>query len=429
MVQYAPGSMSQIPPDAAHGWVDPYGNHQPGAPPAGYWQANDGRWYPPSPPSAAETQIAPTTTAQPTTPQPGPVESTFQPPQPGSAHGSGPVEPPTFQPPAPAPLPQQFPPAGPPPSQFPAPSAPPTEPPSPFASPTAPPGAFPAPGSGPPLSPPPGFAPPPSQGPRSRTGLYAALALIALLFAGCTTVGIIALNRADDAIDTAIDELTTTTELIDDGSSTSSAPASTDDATATSEPRSLAGVTTSAPQGAGSGDAVGCTLVNSETIVLEVVNSAATVQSYFLTVAFFDGEQRLGDTIAFVNNLRPGERTIESSFIFDQEGSRCEVIEADTFPAESDPAHLADVSPCTITGVDFANDVTAELTATNSSSTTSDYSIQVAFVDPDGIRRGTGFSNVESVRPGETAPADVFSFVEDRPDLVCQVVGVDRIAS
>jgi hypothetical protein len=256
------------------------------------------------------------------------------------------------------------------------------------------------------------------------------LGVVALAVAGCTGIGVVALARGGDGDNIAGD--TSTTTAVDDEQTTSSEGTATtggdESSTTETTARTLAGVTT-AP-GAGSiGDGSGCEIIDDSTIRVELVNDSPATQSFFLTVGFFDGETRLGDTVAIVGNLRPGERTIEDTFYFDQSGSRCEILEADGFEVSYDADALADVSPCEVTGVDSFGDIESELSVTNSGSGTADYSVQLSFVDDGGIRRGTGFANVESVRAGETAPSDVFTVVEAADGLVCEVVGVDRTDS
>ena len=386
--------MSQIPPGQSDGWIDPYGHLQPGFPPQGYWQASDGRWYPPDT-ASAETQVV--------NPQPQPQQ---------------------FTPPTPGPDPNA-------PGGYPAPGAPQPGP-AGYAPPSAPgyeyPGAAPGPYGGPPA----GFAPPAPT--KNRTGLWVVVGLVALAVAGCTGLGVIALAASDEGeVATTDDAATTTADGADDadpddgdGTATTAAGDNTGETTATTA--NLSGVTT-APGAGDVGGGSGCEIIDDTTIRVEVVNDSASVQSYFLTVGFFDGDTRLGDTVAIVGNLRPGERTIEDTFYFDQSGSRCEILEADGFEVSYDPALLADVSACEITGTDTFGDVESELSVTNSGSGTADYSIQLAFVDGDGIRRGTGFANIESVRAGETAPSDVFTVVESADGLVCEVIGVDRTTS
>ena len=389
-------SMSQIPPGASSSWLDPYGRQQPGTPPPGYWQANDGRWYPPNPAPAAPPSAAP---------DPG-AQTQIAHPQPGG--------PPSFGAQAPS-----------------EPSVPFNDPVQGFqATPVAPSD----------YSPPPNFAPPTPEPKKSRAALFGILGVIAFLFVGCSALGLVALNRAGDAAVSTLDSLVTTVPTGDEtdgslapGEVTTVAP-SDDTETSDTTARSLAGVTTSTPSGDDSGagvdgDTFGCTVADEDTIVLEVVNSTDVTQTYFLTIALFEGSERQGDTVAFVNNLRPGERTIEESFLFDQEGSACEVVDSDTFTVDSDPDHLADVPTCDITGSDTFGDVAAEVSATNSSSATSDYTIQVAFVGTDGVRRGTGFATIESVEPGASAPTDVFTLVDEEVGLTCEVVGVDRVNS
>ncbi|MGI9614659.1 MAG: hypothetical protein ACR2QO_17235 [Acidimicrobiales bacterium] len=380
--------MSQIPPGQSDGWIDPNGQLQPGFPPPGYWQASDGRWYPPDA-ASADTQAVNPHAQQPFTP---PTPASYEP---------APQGPPGYDYSAPAP------------NQFGAPV-----PGQPAGAPGAHYGGQPA-----------GFTP---GGPKkSRTGIYAVIGVVALAVAGCTGIGVVALARGGDT-DVATDATTVTTDGVDDTTETTGAdPANdTDDtvggteATATTA-ANLSGVPT-AP-GAGSvGDGSGCEIIDDTTIRVELVNDSAATQSYFLTVGFFDGDTRLGDTVAIVSNLRPGERTIEDTFYFDQEGSRCEILEADGFEVSYDQAALADVSPCEITGTDTFGDIESELTVTNNGSATYDYSVQLAFIDPEGIRRGTGFANIEAVRAGETAPSDVFTVVEAADGIRCEIIGVDR---
>ncbi|MCP4224356.1 MAG: hypothetical protein GY773_13520, partial [Actinomycetia bacterium] len=75
------------------------------------------------------------------------------------------------------------------------------------------------------------------------------------------------------------------------------------------------------------------------------------------------------------------------------------------------------------------DDVMAEISATNSANTNSDYSVDVAILDADGVRRGTGYAYIETVRPGETAPSEIFTTVDYSDDAVCDVVAVIRTES
>lgn len=406
--------MSQIPPGRSNGWIDPYGQVQPGVPPPGYWQASDGRWYPPEA-ASADTQVVGPPSQQPfTSPSPG-----GQPPGGGYPEGGGypggggPQQgPPPYDTPSGQPnydygaAPNQFNPSGGPP-----PGAP---------------GAYGGAAAG--------YTPSPQK--KSRGGLIAALGALGLLVVVLAGAGIYALGREGENVATDVTSTTETTVL--DGRSddtsvsdtsvgdtgTTATTTGTGEATETTE-RTLSGVT-SAPGAGQIGGGSGCEIIDDTTILVEFVNDGPTLQSYFLTVGFFEGGTRQGDTVAIVGNLRPGERTIEETFYFDQSGTECEILDVDGFDVSYDDAALGDVSPCAITGVDSFGDLAAELTVTNSGSSTADYSVQLAFVDPAGIRRGSGFANVEAVRAGETAPTDVFTLATATDDLVCEVVGVDR---
>ncbi len=178
-------------------------------------------------------------------------------------------------------------------------------------------------------------------------------------------------------------------------------------------------------------DVVSCTRVDEDTIVLEIVNNSPKTSSYLLTVGFFDDAgQRLADEPSTVSYLRPGERAIEEHFVFEEQGTACEVIDVNRFAAESVASEVAEVSLCQIGAEpDVLGDFQATLSVTNDSPKTSNYSIEVAFVDPAGIRRGTGTAFIEAVRTDETAPSDVFSTATFADGYTCQVVGVTRNAT
>jgi hypothetical protein len=177
-------------------------------------------------------------------------------------------------------------------------------------------------------------------------------------------------------------------------------------------------------------DVVSCTRVDENEIVLEIINNSSKTSTYTLTVGFFDDAgTRLADESMFVSDLRPNERAIESQFTFESSGSACEVIDVDRFAAESQADELGDVAACEITGQDGLADVEATISATNSSPNTSDYSVSVAFVDDEGVRRGDGSSFIQAVRPGESAPGDIFTTLDFMDGLKCEVVNVDRFQS
>ena len=310
---------------------------------------------------------------------------------------------------------------------------------SPPASPSAP---APAPAPAPalatatanPLIPTPG----PAAGPKSKSGLssgamlaiVAVLGLIGLLIGGAA---LMMLTGDDDELV----EATKTTAAGSDASTGSETTSPSGDGDATSE-------TTSAPDsdggsddgtsgltGDGSDDVVSCTRVDEDTIILEMVNNGDETASYWLTVGFFDDAgTRLADESSFVNYLRSGERSIEEHFVFEEAGTVCEVLDVDRFPGVSSAEELAEVGECVIAAEpDSFDDFAASLSITNSTATTSDYSVEVAFVDPNGIRRGTGSVYIEAVRTDETAPGEIFSSTDFVEGYSCQIVGVTRTDS
>jgi hypothetical protein len=68
----------------------------------------------------------------------------------------------------------------------------------------------------------------------------------------------------------------------------------------------------------------------------------------------------------------------------------------------------------------------AAISIVNSGEATSDFLVDLAFVDPSGFRRGTGVAIADGLNPATTVRVDVDTFVAYTPELVCQVVGVTR---
>ncbi len=329
--------------------------------------------------------------------------------------------------PAPTPTPQ---PVGPPPIPQAGPGPLGTPPVSPFA-PTqlgvpGQPGPGPGPGVTPGGFPPPGAFTPATQSKSKLPLIIGVVVGCVVLLGGCVAAALVIANDDDEPLE-ATD--TTTTDTVNPTDEVTPADDVTDDDGA-DDPATDEAAAAADPVGDSDevGDVVSCTRVDSENIILEVVNSSPNTSTYFLTVAFLDdGGQRLADEIAFVNYLRPGERAIEQQFTFEEQGTQCEVIEVDRVLADSPPDVLADIGPCQLLSeADFLGDFQAETTATNSTSETSNYVIEVGLIDPDGIRRGTGVAFVDAVRPGETAPTEVFTTTEFATGYTCEIVGASR---
>ena len=258
--------------------------------------------------------------------------------------------------------------------------------------------------------------------------IVAALGLIGILIGGAV---LMMLTGDDDELveatkTTASESETTSTSGDGDATSETTSTPDTDDESDDGSADGTAGLT-----GDGSDDVVSCTRVDEDTIILEMVNNGDETSSYWLTVGFFDDAgTRLADESSFVNFLRPGERAIEEHFVFEEAGTVCEVLDVDSFPGVSSDEELADVGECVIAAEpDSFDDFAASLSITNSTATTSDYSVEVAFVDPAGIRRGTGSVYIEAVRTDETAPGEIFSSTDFVAGYSCQIVGVTRTDS
>lgn len=371
------------------GWTDGNGVHHPDSPPPGYWIASDGRWYPAE---LNPQQAAPAPTPEPIAPAPAAT------PDPAAAWA------------APA--------SGPPPITAPG---------------MAPPGG--------PGAPAPGFQPfepsnTGSDGNGNRKLIFAGVAaLLAVLVIGGVIAAVsggdddgetIAADGGDDSDATddgtvaAADDTTTT--VITEPPVQETAPAD-GDTTETTAPPAATGELAPA--------SISCErLADSDYVLLDFTNNTGVTSNFSFTVGFFDDAgTRLADESAYFSNVRAGERVIEESYMIEDSGSNCEVLDVD----QNDPWYgqeaLSDISECTTGEPDFADDVTGTITATNSSTTNADYFIELAIVDGEGIRRGTASAFIETVRPGESAPTDIFTVVDYADDRRCEVIAVNRTES
>ena len=108
--------------------------------------------------------------------------------------------------------------------------------------------------------------------------------------------------------------------------------------------------------------------------------------------------------------MRPNETAFEATPSLEHPTPGCEVIDVQRWAAESVPAEMDEVGACQMVAPDIFGHASGRLAATNGSSKISDYMVRVAFVNAGGFRIGSGTAIIESVRPGESAPGDVFSF-------------------
>ena len=172
-----------------------------------------------------------------------------------------------------------------------------------------------------------------------------------------------------------------------------------------------------------------CTLVDSDTITLDVTNNSSDQSNYLIDVNFLDAAgQRVSDETFFLNHLRSGERALQQTAAFNAAGAAtCEIAEVDRLSAPS-PDDIGEVT-CEVTGVDAIGDISTSLTATNGSAELSDYLISAALVR-DGVRIGTADAVIENVAAGGSAPGEGFSAADGPADgVVCEVVNVERTSS
>lgn len=311
---------------------------------------------------------------------------------------------------------------GPGPGYAPGPAGPPPGPPGPYSAPQTNPYSAPGyPQAGPAslgFQGGPGPVPPGTPAKSSRTGLWIALGVAGLLIAGIAVAAALAAQGEDDA--------TTTTT----GGATASSVAGGTTQTSSIGPGS------SVTDGGfffgedGLSDVASCTRVDDEKVEIDLTNHSSKVVDYFLTVVLEDTPgQRVADTSAFIEAVRPNEHVVEKTYIFEEKGSTCQVIQAQRNATTTDPSLAGDVSACTVGAPDILGDVSATITVTNSASAISDYTVTVSFLDDKGVRRGTGYAAIEAVRPGEKAPGDVFTTVPAEGTYKCDVVAVTRSPS
>jgi hypothetical protein len=169
-----------------------------------------------------------------------------------------------------------------------------------------------------------------------------------------------------------------------------------------------------------------CAVIDSEMAQIDLTNSSTELSNFSLVIVFYDeAGSRVGDTTGYISSLRPGERTVEPTYLYDELGATCEVADIDRTAIDTAGADLASGATCTVTGEDFIGSTTAEITVTNTGSTAANFSVEASIVDSEGIRRGSGYTTVEAVQPGETAPSDLFIVNEHDPSYTCEVVYID----
>lgn len=267
----------------------------------------------------------------------------------------------------------------------------------------------------------PGPVPPGAPRKSSRAGLWIALGVAGVLVVGIAVAVALASGGDDDTATTPTSGSVVTGSTAGNGTTQTSPLGS------------------GSPVTEGSGfffgedglsDIASCTRVDEDKVEIDLTNHSSKVVDYYLTVVLEDTPgQRVADSTAYIEAVRPNEHVVEKTYIFEDKGSTCQVVEAQRTETTNDPGLTGDVSACIVGDADILGDVSASLSVTNSDSVNSDYSITVSFVDDKGIRRGTGYAAIESVRPGENAPGDVFTTVPAEGSLTCDVVSVNRSPS
>lgn len=172
-----------------------------------------------------------------------------------------------------------------------------------------------------------------------------------------------------------------------------------------------------------------CARVDDQTLTIDMTNVSEETASYLMTVFYTDDAgNRVGDDTAYISSLRPGEQTLEAVYVFSDAGTGCEVIDVERY-ARNGTDGLADISACTVRAPADSTFLEADIGVTNSGATDSDYTVEVALIDPDGVRHGWGTAYVEQAPVGETVAGEIFTTVPFDETYQCQVVAVTRLES
>ena len=163
----------------------------------------------------------------------------------------------------------------------------------------------------------------------------------------------------------------------------------------------------------------------SDYVTLAVTNNSSKQSQFTIDVNLLDASgERVDDDTIYISNLRPGETSIEKHTIFSNaEGIESAEIAKVDRRAEESPDDISEVT-VEVTGVDFVGDIEVKFVATNSSSRTSDYSVEAALINADGIRIGTASGSISNVPPGESAPDDGYSTAEWVDGVTAEVISV-----
>lgn len=419
-------------------WTDGYGTVHPGAPPDGYWVASDDRWY--APELHPDYRMQPTTLSEPTGPS-EPIAHAEPVLEPGQKQAivREPAGPATFDVTALESVladletTEQASP-----SDWAAPTAATagaeTAAPGPTADGPGPvaPTATPEPSSTNPIA--------DSPGPGNRILTGAVVGILAVLgigaaawmaFSGDDETSVIAgespaiLANADNGDQSSAAESDAQQEFEavnaaingeESASSESVEPAADGaDAGADASP-ALAGINS-------------CTRIDDQTLAIDMTNVSDETASYLMTVIYTDDAGvRVGDDTAYISSLRPDERTLEAVYVFSDAGTGCEVIDMERY-ARNGTDGLADISTCTVRAPEEASFLEADIAVTNSGAATSDYTVEVALVDPDGVRKGWGTAYVEKAPVGEAVAGEIYTTVPYDETYQCEVVAVTRLES
>ena len=185
------------------------------------------------------------------------------------------------------------------------------------------------------------------------------------------------------------------------------------------------------PEQDGLVDVISCERIETDAIVLEVVNTSSMTASYALTVAYFSDEgQRLADDQIFLENVLSGERSIEEHFTLFSEGTFCEALEAVRMSEQHDQEAQGDIGECELgTPAESTGFFKPSVTVTNSTSVDNNYLVMVALVDSEGVRRTTGIAVIDVVPPEESAPGDAVTLLPFAEGFSCDVREVIRTPS
>ncbi|MEQ8840672.1 MAG: hypothetical protein RIB98_06800 [Acidimicrobiales bacterium] len=235
-------------------------------------------------------------------------------------------------------------------------------------------------------------------------------------------------TAADDATTTTAGTDTTTT--VDDDTTTTGSGA--DDTTTT-----LAETTTTSGAGPGADTCTYAGLDDFEDIQLELVFTSPFDADLLVTMGLIGGDGiRFMTSNAYIEAASAGEQFRLEHDTIDElpagvspDDIECQVLEIESNDFGDPDPGPASGDTCVVNGVDSFGDIQVVITVANPFDETTDLSIDYALRDADGARRKTLFTTADVVAPGESVRVDADTVTDpipgtDTDTLTCDILAI-----